>query len=222
MNVERQAFRVYGILRAGGVAVVPTAAGYGLLAMEAGAVEKIYALKGRPSTKPCVTVTTWPVFDDVALPVDRDVRAWIDETIGWTPLAVIASLNPRSRLVRALHPFVREQCTQSGTIATFHRAGALVTRVAELAAADGRLVVGSSGNRSGHGNAYTLEEVPARFHADVVVDCGTLPIPGGERLATTILDLQTGRFLRQGLHFARIAASWDELCTAQAGLRRCG
>ena len=60
MDIEQQTTRVYDTLRAGGLAVVPTNAGYGLLAMGARAVERIYALKGRPASKPCITVTTWP------------------------------------------------------------------------------------------------------------------------------------------------------------------
>jgi hypothetical protein len=137
------------------------------------------------------------------------VREWIAETIRWTSLAVIARINPRSRMVGCLDPYVFTQCTQSGTIATFHEAGRLVTRVAEIAYEHGRLVFGSSGNRSGAGNAYVLEEVPSRETADLIVDCGPIEIPGGVRLATTILDLQTGRFLRQGLQFARIRESWE-------------
>lgn len=136
------------------------------------------------------------------------MRAWITDTIPWTPLAVVARINPASRLLGSLDPFVYGQCTQAGTVATFHAAGDLVVRVAERAYVDGRIVVGSSGNRSGHGNAYTLDEVPMRGEADLVVDCGAIPIPGGERRATTILDLHSGLFLREGLHYARIERSW--------------
>jgi tRNA A37 threonylcarbamoyladenosine synthetase subunit TsaC/SUA5/YrdC len=210
MNVEREAWQVYATLVAGGVAVVPTVAGYGLLAMGPKGVARIYDLKGRPKTKPCVLVSPWRVFDEVAAPIQSDVREWIVDTIRWTPLAVVAAVNPGSRMLASLDPFVRAQCTCDGTIATFHEAGLLVTRVAEIAFEHGRLVFGSSGNRSGAGNAYTLEEVPARFQAELIIDCGPLPIPGGVRLATTILDLQNGRFLREGLHFERILASWEE------------
>lgn len=210
MHLESDALRVLATLLDGGLAVVPTSAGYGLLGMSAAAVARIYEGKGRPRTKPCVTVAPWPVFDDVALPVAPDVRARIADTTRWAPLAVVAAVNPASRLLGALDPFVLAQCTQAGTIATFHAAGALVMRVATLACALDRLVVGSSGNRSGHGNAYTLDEVPARFDADLVIDHGPIPAPGGERLATTIIDLQTRRFLREGLHFAAIRRAWAE------------
>lgn len=207
-DIETHARLVYETLSADGLAVVPTAAGYGMLAMGRSGVARIYALKGRPGRKPCVTVTTWPIFDDLTRGVDAPTRQFIRQTLRYAPLAVIARVDPGSPLVARLDPFVLGQCTQEGTIATFHGAGALVTRVAELAFADGRLVVGSSGNRSGAGNAYTLDEVPAQREAELVVDVGPIPMPGGERLATTILDLQSGRFLREGVQFARIARAW--------------
>ncbi len=215
MNLEHEAARVYTTLRAGGLAVVPTVAGYGMVALDAGAVERIYALKGRPATKPCVTVTTWPIFDAIAAPIDPSVRRWIAEVTRWSPLAVVAPIDPGSRLLAGLHPFVLAQCTRDATVATFHQAGPLVNRVAELAFADGRLLVGSSGNRSGSGNAYRLEEVAAGDSADVVVDVGPIPMIDGTRNATTILDLSAGRFLREGLHFAALSASW-----ARRGARR--
>ena len=208
MDIEREAWQVYVTLVAGGVAVVPTNAGYGLLAMGPQGVRRIYEMKGRPKTKPCVLVTTWRIFDEVAAPIDPDVREWIVDTLRWTPLAVVTRLNPGSRMLSCLDPFVRVQGTRDETLATFHEAGPLVTRVAEIACEEGRLVFGSSGNRSGAGNAYTLEEVPSRFEADAIIDRGPIAIPGGARLATTILDLPNGRFLREGLHFERIRDSW--------------
>ena len=182
MDIETTAQQIYDTLTTDGLAVVPTAAGYGILAMGRSGVERIYALKGRPTSKPCVTVTTWPIFDQVTCEVDPDTRGFIRQTLSYAPLAVIAQVRPDAPLLTRLDPFVRSQCTQAGTIATFHGAGALVTRVAEL-----------------------------------VVDVGTIPMPGGVRLATTILDLASGRFLREGVQFPRIAREWAEHPASRRG-----
>ena len=112
MDIEREAWQVYATLVTGGVAVVPTNAGYGLLAMGPQGVRRIYEMKGRPKTKPCVLVTTWRVFDDVAAPIDPEVREWIVDTIRWTPLAVVTRLNVRSRMLACLDPFVRAPGTR--------------------------------------------------------------------------------------------------------------
>lgn len=202
--------RVYEVLKDGGVALVPTCAGYGLLALRTQAVERIYALKGRPANKPCITVATWPIFDEVVAAVDAPIRAWLAETVRWTPLAVVGWIRPHARLLAPMEPFVRAQCTSAGTIATFHAAGELVTGVAEHAFADGTLIVGSSANRSGTGNCYTVAEVPdeMRRGVDLVIDVGPVARLGAERLATTLLDLTQDRFLREGIRFAEIERSW--------------
>ena len=55
-QVDVDVQQIYVTLCAGGLALVPTDVGYGLVALEEEAVRKIYELKGRPAAKPCVTV----------------------------------------------------------------------------------------------------------------------------------------------------------------------
>ena len=214
---DPDAQRIYDILRRGGLALVPTDVGYGLLAMESEAVERIYALKGRPVTKPCVTVANAAILADVALPVGAVVVDWLRHITRTLPLAVVAPLDPASRLVGSMAPFVRSQATHEGTIAAFFSAGRLVESVAELARADGRLVVGSSANASGTGNNATLAEVPEtmRLGADAVVDRGPVRLANPEKIPATILDLTTGRFLRRGVAFEQIERSWTAVQTPE-------
>lgn len=207
---EKDAADAYRALRAGGLVLLPTDVGYGLVAMEEEAVKQVYELKGRPLSKPCVTVVNETIFDDIALAIDPTLRAWLPEIGARTPIAVIAQLDPSSRLLASMSPHVREQATQSGTIAAFFSAGRLVERVAELALADGRLVVGSSANLAGTGNNYAYEHVPEsmRGAAALAIDRGPACYSNDRKLATTILDLRTGTFLRQGINFGAIEESW--------------
>jgi tRNA A37 threonylcarbamoyladenosine synthetase subunit TsaC/SUA5/YrdC len=215
---EKDAADVYGALRTGGLVLLPTDVGYGLVAMEEEAVAQIYELKGRPLTKPCVTVVNDTIFDDVALAIDPDLRKWLRAIGARAPIAVVAQLDPSSRLLASMSTRVREQATQSGTIAAFFSAGRLVERVAELALADGRLVVGSSANLAGTGNNYAYEHVPEsmRRGAALAFDRGTACYASDRKLATTILDLRTGTFLRQGIDFSAIEESWREHLRAAA------
>jgi tRNA A37 threonylcarbamoyladenosine synthetase subunit TsaC/SUA5/YrdC len=208
-TTEQDAALVYASLIAGGLALVPTDVGYGLLAMESSAVRRIYELKGRPLAKPCVTVADRWIFDEVSAPIDAEIRAWIDSVTRRTPLAVVTRLAPASRLLGSMSDYVRSQATQGGTIATFHNAGLIVSAVAELAYQDGRVVVGSSANTSGTGNNPSLRDVPEamRRGVDLVVD-GRVWYGTDAREATTILDLTTGRFQRKGVNFALIERSW--------------
>ncbi|MDQ3335176.1 MAG: Sua5/YciO/YrdC/YwlC family protein [Myxococcota bacterium] len=208
MQLEVDVQQIYATLRTGGLALVPTDVGYGLVALEESAVRRIYELKGRPAAKPCVTVGNAEILQRVShVPVDT--REWIAETARLTPLAIVTRLveNP---LVAAMTPYVAGQATHAGTIALFFSAGRILERLAECALADGRVVLGSSANLSGTGNNYTLADVPAsmRDGADLVIDRGPAWYRNERQLASTILDLTTGAFLRQGVNYDRIAASW--------------
>ena len=211
MEREDEVERIYQALRAGGLALVPTDVGYGLVGLEESAVRRIYELKGRPSTKPCVAVGNMDILSRVARPLAPGVGAWIADTTRRTPLAVIAPLEETAALVTAMSPYVAQQATHAGTIALFFSAGRVVERLAERALADGRLVIGSSANTSGTGNNATLEEVPVamRDGVDLVIDHGPAWYRNDAKLASTILDLATGRFLRQGVNYDRIAMAWE-------------
>ncbi len=207
--LENDAQRVYATLRAGGLVLLPTDVGYGLVALEELAVRRIYELKGRPATKPCVTVANGDVLARVAQPVSDELREWLAEITRLTPLAIVTRIAP-SPFLDALTPYVRGQATHAGTIALFFKAGRILERVAELALSDGRLLIGSSANVSGTGNNYTLDTVPdaMRAGADLVLDRGPAWYRNDAQLASTILDLTTGMFLRKGINYAQIADAW--------------
>lgn len=219
-DIDLDARRMYRTLLTGGLALARTQTGYGLVAMRPQAVRRIYELKGRPAEKPCVTVGSMPVLDDVAMNIDPATRGWLADAAGRWPMAVVARLDPSSRLLSSFDPYLFGQCTKSGTIATFYGVGELIARAAELARAEGQLIVGSSANLAGTGNNYSLDEVPEcmRAAADVVFDYGRAPYSSDDKLASTILDLTTDRFLRRGMCFTEVEASWTEF-QARRGAR---
>lgn len=210
-SLAADARNAYAAIRDGGLVLLPTDVGYGLIACHETAVARIYALKGRPAAKPCVTVATLEIQSELAPITEPKLRAWVQETSAYSPLAIVNRLNPESELLAGLSPFVRGQATTNGTVATFHNAGELVTRIARMALADGLLVIGSSANTSGTGNNVTFDDVPEtmRDHADWAIDHGPVRYAAPSRLATTIFDLTTFEFRRVGVHHPQIAASWS-------------
>jgi tRNA A37 threonylcarbamoyladenosine synthetase subunit TsaC/SUA5/YrdC len=213
--VETDAKRVYATLRAGGLALVPTDVGSGLVAREEAAVRRIYELKGRPATKPCVTVANAEILARVAQPLAGDVYEWLAQITRLTPLAIVARA-AQSPLLDNLSPYVRGQATHAGTIALFFKPGQILERVAEPALPDGKLLIGSSANLSGTGNNYTLEEVPPvmREGVDLMIDRGPAWYRNDGQLASTILDLTTGSFLRKGINYMQIAEAWGQVRAA--------
>lgn len=210
-DIDLDAARMYETLLHGGLALARTQTGYGLVALRPEAVRRIYELKGRPAEKPCVTVGSMPVLDDVAMEIDPATRGWLAQASATWPMAVVARINPASRLLSSFDPYLFGQCTKAGTIATFYGVGDLIARAAELARAQGQLIVGSSANLAGTGNNYSLDEVPEcmRAAADVVFDYGRAPYSSSDKLASTILDLTSDIFLRRGMCFAEVEASWN-------------
>jgi tRNA A37 threonylcarbamoyladenosine synthetase subunit TsaC/SUA5/YrdC len=209
-TLESDARKVLEVVEAGGVALAQTQTGYGLVAMRTEGVRRIYELKGRPAAKPCVTVGTMEILDEVAAELDVETRFWLSTATKTWPLAVVARLRAKSSLVASFEPFVAAQCTKADTIATFFGVGPLIARTAALAHARGRLIVGSSANLAGTGNNYTLADVPAamRDGVDLAIDYGRSRFTSEEKLASTILDLTQRTFLRRGACYGEIEAAW--------------
>jgi tRNA A37 threonylcarbamoyladenosine synthetase subunit TsaC/SUA5/YrdC len=211
-NIDADARRMYTLLSDGGLVLARTNTGYGLVAMRSDAVRRIYALKGRAAEKPCVTVGTMAILDDVATGIEPAVRGWLARAVAQWPMAVIARMNRRSTLLSSWEPFVASQCTKADTIATFFGVGDLIARTATIAYGHGELIVGSSANLAGTGNNYTLESVPdaIRSAVDLEFDYGVAPFTSDRKLASTILDVTRGAFQREGCAFAEVDASWRE------------
>ena len=221
-TLDADARRMYALLANGGLALARTNTGYGLVAMKSDAVRRIYALKGRSAEKPCVTVGTMPILDDVATGIDAETRGWLSRAVARWPMAVIARTNCRSVLLSGFEPFVASQCTKVDTIATFFGVGELIARTATLAYAQGQLIVGSSANLAGTGNNYTLDAVPdsIRNAVDLEFDYGVAPFTSDKKLASTILDLTRGSFQREGVAFAEVEHSWREFLANDRATRR--
>lgn len=170
---ERMGEQLEGVVAAGGVAVFPADTVYGLAcaAGDGAAVERLYALKGRPPAKPAAVM----VFDvataiSIATPGPR-VRAVLERLLPG-PLTVLLD-NPA-------HRFPLACATDPGTLGL---------RVPDLPALIGvrTPLLQSSANLAGAADARTLDEVPdsIRAGADLVLDGGELP-----GTPSTVIDLR--------------------------------
>jgi L-threonylcarbamoyladenylate synthase len=176
-------------LRAGGVVVFPADTVYGLACdpESPGAVERLYALKGRPALKPAAVMFFRLDRALAGLPeLGPRTRAALGRLL---PGAMTLLLpNPRGRFPLACGP----------------DRGTLGVRVPDVAALRGVGVpaLQSSANVSGGPDARRLADVPApiRAGADLVLDGGELP-----GTPSTVIDLrryeETGEWavLRAGL-----------------------
>jgi L-threonylcarbamoyladenylate synthase len=157
-------------LAGGGLVVFPTDTVYGLGcdALNAAAVARMYALKGRPRTKPAAVL-----WDDLE-----------------AALSDVAELGPRTRAaLRALLPGPVTALVPDPA-GRFPLAGgaALGVRVPAVALGLDRPLLQTSANPAGGPDPRSVAEVPAaiRDGVDLVIDGGTLP-----GTSSTVVDLTT-------------------------------
>jgi tRNA A37 threonylcarbamoyladenosine synthetase subunit TsaC/SUA5/YrdC len=194
----RQAFRT---MASGGVTLLPLSVSYAIFAHTAMAVERIYALKKRPQTKPNGVIGNWDIFQEVLQvePRDRDlVRCLtIDHNL---PLSVIAPY-------RADHPWLRtvqfgaiNRSTKVGTMDLLMNAGPLHNELARLSLDAAVPLMGSSANISGSGSKFRFEDVQEslREGCDLTMDYGTSRYINDWQMGSTIIELPSWRVLRWG------------------------
>jgi len=177
------------ILRAGGVVAFPTETSYGLAAdpRNAAAVRKIFAIKGRPETKPLPLIAA-----DVAAVrrVFAIGSAMKPLAARWpAPLTLVLPRRPGQRLPALLG-------RRDGAVRVPAHAWAQA-----LAAACGGLITSTSANLSGQPNLYSGLAIRRAFAAravqpDLLLDAGRLP----PNTPSTIAAVVKGKtvVLRQG------------------------
>lgn len=202
----RQAFRV---MVSGGVAILPLSVSYAIFAHTALGVERIYALKQRPQSKPNGVIGSWDIFTEVFECGERD-RALVkcltlDHDL---PLSVVAPFNPHHDWLRTVEFGALRRSTKQLTMDLLMNAGPLHNELARLSLDAAKPLMGSSANTSGSGSKFRLEDVqaPLREGCDFVLGYGTSRHINRYEMGSTIIELPTWRVLRWGGLFEAQAA----------------
>lgn len=197
----------------GGLVLLKGDIGYGLFGITDDALRKMYRIKGRPYSNPCIVICNLDILEDIALIPGRRIREWIIEQSSWTTLAVVLPVNPESRLLARLPDWVRGQTVTNGTVAAFLRPGPYLDRVIAKARGQGILFTGSSANPSSHGNIYDFEEIPKEIvgSVDFYINHGKSMHANPERKATTMVNFTNWTVKRRGVNWERIETSFLNL-----------
>lgn len=193
--------RLDAVLAGGGVAIVPTDTVYGLAcALDVdGAVENMYAVKGRDRGKPCqVLAYGADLFADVVDGLDATTRSVVSAVLPGSVTCIIA--DPTGRYAAA-------SGDARGSV------GLRVPRMAPEFTAIRRLLVATSANAPGGPSPARVEEIPEdiRARVDHIVDIG--PLPG---TASTVLDLTD---VAKGVGIIRTGPEIDNLFSVLEKLR---
>jgi L-threonylcarbamoyladenylate synthase len=178
------------ILRSGGLVVFPTETVYGLGAdaINANAVARIFAAKGRPQFNPLIS----HVLDlsEAARHADLPGAAGALAEAFWPgPLTIVAQR-------RAHSPIAELACAGLSTIAVRAPAHPIAR---ELLAAFGGPIVAPSANRSGHVSATTAEHARQDLGdaVDLIIDGGPAPV-GLESTIVALAPDGSATLLRPG------------------------
>jgi L-threonylcarbamoyladenylate synthase len=178
---------IVSLLGNGGVIAFPTDTSYGLGAdpFNQAAVDRIFAIKGRPESKPILLlVDSIPTAESVIHPDDRFRR--VTEKFWPGPLTIIAPANPS---------LPRNVTAGTNTVGVRWPIASFATMVVRRF---GKPITATSANRSGMPSTVTADEVRAQLgdSVDALVDGGLLP----SRTGSTLLDLTSDppAVLREG------------------------
>lgn len=200
------------VMARGGLALFRCNVGYALAGTTVAAVDRIYELKGRPRTKPCVTLGNRATMEEISS-VWTEHAPLIRQLERASSVGFITPLRRDADIFDSVDPELLRMCTKSGTIAIFLRMGLFIDALTAEAWRRGMLVVASSANTSGTGNCVRYNDVPDSITAnvDVSLDGGEIYWTG-PRLGSTVVDLND-------LTVMRSAANSNEIESRLAAYR---
>ncbi|EAW10801.1 uncharacterized protein ACLA_052740 [Aspergillus clavatus NRRL 1] len=199
-NISTDAQRVLDILTNGGIAIIPSSVGYGIVATDPCALARIYTVKQRAPHKRHAIIGSYPLHRALhLLPSEKqELTRALTVTLD-LPLGIIAPYRADHPLLRNLDAETLSQSTVGHTVAMLVNGGPFQEELVRLATAAGKLVLGSSANISGQGTKAVVEEIEeeVRRAADVVVDYGRVRY-GKPRASSTMVDVGKMALVRFG------------------------
>lgn len=199
--VQSDALKVFRIMKAGGVAVLPLSVSYAIFAHTASGVERTFELKQRPQTKPNGVIGNWDVFSQVMETTARDRDLVRCITLDYNlPLSVIAPFKAEHDWLRTVEFGGLRRATKDGTMDLLLNAGTLHNELARLSWESATPLMGSSANVSLTGSKFTLAEVQDSLKngCDIVLDYGRSQYANPYAIGSTIIELPSWRVLRWG------------------------
>jgi len=209
---------VLEVVRGGGLAVVPFDVSYAFLAATRGALERIYALKLRPGSKPCPLLASWEHFLDASSAEHGRIRVAERVASAGLPVGILTPLEWESAVVRSIPEDCRDLLIKDDKMALLINMGGISDLWIAAADAAGVRLFGSSANISGTGNSFRLEEVPSAMldSVDITCEAGMCRYANPERSASSIIDVETGALVRAGIlheEIGRLLRETDESTT---------
>lgn len=199
-NAASDALEVYNLLQSGGVAIIPTEVGYGIVATSAEGIERAFAAKQRKAGHTVGILGTWNTHRQLhILPEERfEISRMITEEFNMV-LAVVAPYHKDHARLQSLDPITKERAVKGDTLGIAILQGSFGRELGRLHDESGQLMIGSSANLTGKGQKFRIEDIEKEITqcADLIVDYGLQRYHLYGRAGTNI-DLHNMKVLRIG------------------------
>ncbi|PKX92413.1 uncharacterized protein P174DRAFT_198631 [Aspergillus novofumigatus IBT 16806] len=200
IDIPTDAARVFSVLAQGGIGIIPSSVGYGIIATKAPALQRIYTVKRRQPHKRHAIIGSYALHREIhVLPPDKmDLVRLLTVDLN-LPLGVIAPFRHDHPLITRLDAETLSASLMDGTMAMLVNGGPFQEELVRVAAAAGTALLGSSANLTGQGTKTVVEEIEeeVREAADIVVDYGRVR-DGWPRASSTMVDFESMRVVRVG------------------------
>ncbi|KAI0455286.1 hypothetical protein F5B21DRAFT_211678 [Xylaria acuta] len=199
-DYKRDAREAFECMKAGGVIIIPTDLGYGLMSASNEGIERSFNAKERKQGHTLGVIGTFRAFKELnVLPPEkvemiRVVTQDMDQTLN--TVAPMVKNHPR---LAHLTPENLARITKGDTLGMNIGESPFLRELGHLNDEDGQLMVGSSANITGTGQKLRVEDIEPSVYAaaDLVVDYGLQRYHRYQR-SGTILDVENMRVLRIG------------------------
>ncbi|KAE8418581.1 hypothetical protein BDV36DRAFT_295008 [Aspergillus pseudocaelatus] len=199
-NIHNDAQRVFQTLQEGGIAIVPTEVGYGLIASSSEAITRAFHAKKRRPGHTQGIIGNYDVHKALhILPEERfNITKVLTHDLDMS-LGVVAPYRSEHPFLQGMSAETLEKTTKDGNMAIHVGGGSLLLEVVRLHYEVGKVVVGSSANVTGGGQKFRVEDIEEGIleAADIVVDYGLQRYHTYGR-ASILFDFGEMKVLRKG------------------------
>lgn len=167
-DIKADAQRVFDVLKAGGIAIVPASMGYTVMTSSDSALERIFLAKQRPSHKRHAMGGSFELHRQLHILTGQNadiVRCLVQDFD--LPLGVVAPYDAQNPIVKNIHPRTMDAASVNGALAMLINAGEIVDEIAKLTIAASIPFLGSSANISGTGKLHIFTANQTEVFASV-------------------------------------------------------
>ena len=205
-NVKRDALEAFHVLKSGGVVIVPTDVGYGMVSSSAEGIERAFAAKKRKPGHTLGIIGSYKQHTELHVlgnTPEESARLFEMTRVVTLEMGGLVAFTAKYRRdhprLQQLSSETLQRTTKGDTMGIAIPDGRFLTELGRLNDEDGQLMVGSSANLTGQGQKFRVEDIEPEVlqAADLIVDYGLQKWHLYGR-AGTILDLTQMKVTRIG------------------------